>query len=72
MGWSSCENCTIADDYDESVDNVISANCKEDMQCELKTAIPILKMFVTLTLEVSYAPIVTMINVINGKIFTLV
>ena len=49
----------------KSVDCTIHINCIEDMQWKLKTVIPVLKMFETLTLEVFYLPIVTMINLIN-------
>ena len=55
----------------KSVDYTIHVNCIEGIQCELKNVIPILKMFVTLTLMVSTVPIVTQINVINEKIITL-
>ena len=44
------------------VDYEIGVNGIKDMQYMLKTVIPVLKRFVTLTLEHSYAPIVTMIN----------
>jgi hypothetical protein len=49
----------------KSVDYAIHVNYLEDKQCKLKTVIPVFKGFVTLTIEVSYAPIITMINVIN-------
>ena len=42
--------------------------CIEGMQYKLKTLISALKRSVTLTEEDSYAPIATMINVINGRI----
>ena len=51
----------------KSVVYAIHVNCKEDMQYKLKIVIPVLKIFVNLTLEASYAPIVTTINVINEK-----
>ena len=70
--WSSCENRTIVDDYDEKFRLCIPWNCIGDTQRNLKTFIPVLKMFVTLALEVSYAPFVTTINMINRKILTLV
>jgi hypothetical protein len=56
----------------KGVDYAIHVNCIEDMQCKLKTVIPVLMIFVTITLEVYYDPIVDMINVITGKNFTLV
>ena len=49
----------------------IHLNCIKDTQCNLITAISVLKRFVTLTLEVSYASIVTMINVIHRRSLTL-
>jgi hypothetical protein len=55
----------------KSVNYAIHVNCREDMQCKLRTVIHVLKRFVTLIIEDSYAPIVTMINVINGKMLTL-
>ena len=51
----------------KSIDNAIHSNCTEDIQCKLKAVVPVSKRFVTLRLEFSYAPIVTMVNVINGK-----
>ena len=56
----------------KSVDYAIHLNIIEDKQWKLKAEFPVLKMFMTFTLEVSYAPIVPMINVINEKILTLV
>ena len=50
----------------------IHVNCIEDTQCNLKTLIPVLKKFVTLTIKVSFVSIVTTINTFNGKILTLV
>ena len=49
----------------KSVDYAIHVNCIEDMQCILTIVIPIMKMSVTVTLEVLYVPIVTMVNMIN-------
>jgi len=49
----------------------IHINWTEDMQRKLKSVINDLKTFVALALEVSHAPIVTMISVINRKIHTL-
>ena len=54
----------------KSVHYPIHVNFIEDMQCKLKTEFLVLKRFVTLILEDSYAPIVTTINAINGKILT--
>ena len=69
--WSSCEISTIVDCMRKSVDYAIQINCKEAIQHKLKIVVSVLKIFVTLTLEVSSVPIVTMIIVINGKILTL-
>ena len=55
----------------KSVDCAIYKNCIEDKQWKLKTVIPVLKKFEFLILEVSYAPVATMINLINGKILNL-
>ena len=49
----------------------IHINWTEDMQRKLKSVINVLKTFVALTLEVSHAPIVTMIIVIDRKTHTL-
>ena len=38
------------------------------MQYKLNTVIPVLKIFMTLTLEDSFAPIVTIIDLISGRI----
>jgi len=54
-----------------SVDYAAHVNCIEDMQCKLKTVIPVLKRFVTLKLEVSYAPIITIISMISEERPTL-
>jgi len=43
-------------------------NCIVDTQYKLNILIPVSKRFVTLMIGVSYAPIVAIINVINGKI----
>ena len=67
---SSYENCTIVDDYNEECGYVMHVNCIEDTLYKLKTLIPVLKMFVNLTLMVSSVLIVTMINVINGNMLT--
>ena len=68
--WSSCKNCTIIDDYNK--------NCRLSNPCILhrgyavqNKVIPVLKMFLTLTIDISSAPIVTMINVINRKLLIL-
>jgi len=55
------------------VDNTIPVNCIEGMLDKLKTVLPVLKRFVNLKLKASHATIVTMVNLINGKIleFTL-
>ena len=42
----------------KSVDYAVLVNCIEDIECKLKTVIPVLKVFI-------------MINVISGKILTL-
>ena len=54
------------------VDHANPLKCTEDTQCKLNTVIPVLKRLVNLILEVSYPLIVIMINMINGKILTLV
>jgi hypothetical protein len=54
----------------KSVDYATHVNCIEDMLYKLKVVIPVLKRCVTLILEVTYAPIVIMINVISGRIHT--
>ena len=56
----------------KTVDYPIRVNCTEGTRFKLKTVVPVLKIFVTLTLDVSYARIVTMTNVIKGKTLTLV
>ena len=55
----------------KSVDYATYVNYTEDIHCKLKTEIPVLERFATLIQGVSYAPIVTIISVINGKILTL-
>jgi len=52
----------------KSVNYAIRVNFIEDMQVKFKTLIPVLKRFVTLTLEDYYVLIVTFINVISGRI----
>ena len=52
----------------KSVDHAIHLNLLEDMQYRLNTIIPVLKRFMTLTLEDTYVPIVTMIDLISGNI----
>ena len=52
----------------KSVDYAIHLNLLEDMQYKLNTIIPVLKRFMTLTLEDTYVPIVTMIDLISGNI----
>ena len=54
----------------KSANYVILVNYIEDMQHKLKDVIHVLKRFVTLTLEDICAPIVTMTNVISGRILT--
>ena len=53
----------------KSVDSAIHLNWLEEMQHKLNTVIPVLNRFMTLTLEDSYAPIVTMIDLISGRIY---
>ena len=49
----------------KSVDYAIHVKCIEDMKFKLKAVIPV--FFVTLILEVSSVPVVTMINMINRR-----
>jgi len=78
LKWTPCENLfyygwnslwTIR----KRLDHAISVNCTDYTQWKLvlKTS-PVLKRFVNLTLEVCYAPNITMINVTSGKMLTLV
>jgi len=53
----------------KGADYAIHLNSIEDILYRI--VIPVLKRFVTLTLEDTYIPIVTMISVINGKILSL-
>ena len=55
----------------KSVVYAIRIICIKDTQYKVKTVISILTRFATFILEVSFSPIATMINVINGRIFTL-
>jgi len=55
----------------KSADYVIHLNCIEDILYKSKIVNPLLSRLMTVTLEVSYVPIVTMINVINRKTLTL-
>ena len=52
----------------KSVDYAIHVNCIENMLYKLRIVIFILMRFVTLTLKDTYAPIITVISPINGKI----
>ena len=54
------------------VDCAIHVNCIEDIQWKLKTVIPVLKTFVTLTVKFSFVLIVTIVNVINKKLLNMV
>ena len=56
----------------KNVDYAIHVSRIEDVQCELIAVTTVLKICVTLNLDVFHASVVTMINVINGKILTLV
>jgi hypothetical protein len=52
----------------KSANYAIHVNCIEAMLYKVKTVVPVLKRFVTLTLEDTYAPIANMTNVISGRI----
>ena len=56
--WSSCEKCTISDEYNEKCRLCIRINCIENIKYKLKTLIPVLKTFVTLILKDSHTAIV--------------
>ena len=56
----------------KSVDYAMQVNCIEDLQYKLKTVIPVLNRSMAVTLEGSYALIVTIINETSGRLPTLV
>ena len=70
--WSAFESYTIVGDYNETCRLCNICKLYRVYVVQTKTKILDSEIFVTLTLEDFYAPTVSIINMINGKILALV